>query len=155
MDPAWWAQIKAGQAASVQADKSARREASARAIPVTDTEIALYGAGHQDAAGDRQASPPEHPPQAEDGPGAGTAHEARRLDADAATEHDHPDAQISKEVAEVEDAVQRIGAEQADRHARGQYAARLAREAQAQPGAMAEPHADMAAHAPVEAETEM
>ena len=72
-----------------------------------------------------------------------------------ATEHDHPDAQISKAVAEVEDAVQRIGAEQADRHARGQYAARLAREAQAQPEATAEPHADMAAHAPVEAEIEM
>ena len=99
--------------------------------------------------------PPERQPQAEDGPGTGTAHETRRLDADAATEHDHPDARISKAVAEVEDAAQRIGAEQADRHARSQYAARLAREAQAQPEATAEPHADMAAHAPDEAEIEM
>jgi conjugative relaxase-like TrwC/TraI family protein len=43
VDPAWWAQIKAEQTARVEADRAARREASARAIPVTDAEIALYG----------------------------------------------------------------------------------------------------------------
>jgi conjugative relaxase-like TrwC/TraI family protein len=43
MDPARWAEIKAAQTASVEADKAARREASARAVPVTDAEIARYG----------------------------------------------------------------------------------------------------------------
>ena len=50
VDPAWHAQIKAEQTARVQADKAARREASARAYPVTDTEIARYGAHHALAA---------------------------------------------------------------------------------------------------------
>ena len=153
MDPAWWAQVKAAQAATVQAGKAARREASARAIPVTDTEITLYGPGHQDVDGISQSSPPERPPQAEDGPGTETAHEARPLDA--ATEHDRPDARLSRVITEVEDAVQQIGGEQADRHARNQYAARLSRETQAQPEAMAELHADMAARTPAEAEIEM
>ena len=148
-------QIKAAQAASVQAGKAARRQASARAIPVTDTEIALYGTGRQmpQAIGRRRRPNARHRPRTV--PVTGTAHETQRLDTEPATEHDDPDARISKAITEVEDAAQRIGAEQADRHARGQYAARLAREAQAQPEAMAEPHADMAARAPVEAEIEM
>jgi conjugative relaxase-like TrwC/TraI family protein len=42
-DPARWAEIRAAQTASVEAGKAARREASARAVPVTDAEIAKYG----------------------------------------------------------------------------------------------------------------
>ena len=49
VDPAWWAQIKAEQTARVQIAKAARHETAARAIPVTDAEIALYGTRHQDA----------------------------------------------------------------------------------------------------------
>jgi hypothetical protein len=50
VDPAWHAQVKAEQTARVQADKTARREAAARAYPVTDTEIALYGPRRHDLA---------------------------------------------------------------------------------------------------------
>jgi conjugative relaxase-like TrwC/TraI family protein len=50
VDPAWHAQIKAAQTAAVEADRAARREASARACPVTDAEIALYGADRHDPA---------------------------------------------------------------------------------------------------------
>ena len=46
VDPAWWAQIKAEQTARVQIAKAARHETAARAIPVTDAEIALYGTRH-------------------------------------------------------------------------------------------------------------
>ena len=49
VDPAWWAQLKAEQTARVQIAKAARRETAARAIPVTDAEIALYGTEHHDA----------------------------------------------------------------------------------------------------------
>lgn len=54
VDPEWHAQISAAQTARVQADKAARREASARACPVTDAEIALYGAHHHLAAAERE-----------------------------------------------------------------------------------------------------
>ena len=57
VDPAWWAQIKAEQTARVQIAKAARRETAARAIPVTDAEIALYGTRHQDA--ETRAAEPE------------------------------------------------------------------------------------------------
>ena len=71
VDPAWWAQIKAEQTARVQIAKAARREAAARAIPVTDAEIALYGTRH-------------HEPETHDA-------EPEPLLA-APTEHDDPDA---------------------------------------------------------------
>ena len=45
IDPATWAQLKAEQTAQVEADRQARAEASARLTPVTDAEIARYGAG--------------------------------------------------------------------------------------------------------------
>ena len=56
VDPAWWAQIKAEQTARVQIAKAARRETAARAIPVTDAEIALYGTRHHEPE-DRAAEP--------------------------------------------------------------------------------------------------
>ena len=63
VDPAWWAQIKAEQTARVQIAKAARHETAARAIPVTDAEIALYGTRHQDAGyAHRQVYPGTRPP---------------------------------------------------------------------------------------------
>ena len=44
MDPAEWARLRAGQTARVDADREARAEASARMTPVTDAELARYGA---------------------------------------------------------------------------------------------------------------
>ena len=47
IDPATWAEMKAEQAAQVDAERQARAEASARLTPVTDAEIARYGASAQ------------------------------------------------------------------------------------------------------------
>jgi hypothetical protein len=47
MDPARWAQLKAGQTARVQADREAEAERMARLTPVTDAELARYGTGAQ------------------------------------------------------------------------------------------------------------
>ena len=44
IDPETWAQMKAEQAAQVDAERQARAEASASLTPVTDAEIARYGA---------------------------------------------------------------------------------------------------------------
>ena len=66
VDPAWWAQVKAEQTARVQIAKAARRETAARAIPVTDAEIALYGTRHQDAGYAHPAGVPGVPEPAAD-----------------------------------------------------------------------------------------
>ena len=66
VDPAWWAQIKAEQTARVQIAKAARRETAARAVPVTDAEIALYGTRHQDAGYAHPAGVPGVPEPAAD-----------------------------------------------------------------------------------------
>ena len=42
-DPEAWRELKAAQTARVNADRAARREAAARAIPVTDAELERYG----------------------------------------------------------------------------------------------------------------
>ena len=71
VDPAWWAQIKAEQTARVQIAKAARRETAARAIPVTDAEIALYGTRHHEP--ETRAAEPEPllaAPTEHDDPGA-------------------------------------------------------------------------------------
>ena len=44
IDPADWARLKAAQTAQVEADRQARAEAAARLTPVTDAEMAKYGA---------------------------------------------------------------------------------------------------------------
>jgi conjugative relaxase-like TrwC/TraI family protein len=44
LDPARWAELKAEQTARVQADREAEAEKMARLIPVTDAELAKYGA---------------------------------------------------------------------------------------------------------------
>ena len=65
-DPAEAAKRRAEQAARIDADRQARAEAAARACPVTDAEIAKYGAG-------RQEPEPRQAPQ----PGPGKAEPAR------------------------------------------------------------------------------
>jgi conjugative relaxase-like TrwC/TraI family protein len=50
MDPAEWAAAKAAESAQLEADRQARREASARQTPVTMAEIVQYGAGAQPEA---------------------------------------------------------------------------------------------------------
>ena len=70
VDPAWHAQISAEQTARVQAEKAARREASARACPVTDAEIALYGAQHHDLAAEAGREPLLTAPTRHDEPDA-------------------------------------------------------------------------------------
>jgi hypothetical protein len=69
VDPAWWAQIKTEQTARVQIAKAARRETAARAVPVTDAEIALYGTRRQDAGpvADTEPEPLLAAPTVEDG----------------------------------------------------------------------------------------
>ena len=52
LTPERWAELKAAQTASVEADRQARAEASARAMPVTDEEIARYGQAAQETAAD-------------------------------------------------------------------------------------------------------
>ena len=55
IDPEAWARMKAEQAAQVDAERQARAEASASLTPVTDAEIARYGASAE----------PEPEPEAE------------------------------------------------------------------------------------------
>ena len=67
---AWHAQISAEQTARVQAEKAARREASARACPITDAEIALYGAQHHDLTAEAEREALLTAPTGHDEPGA-------------------------------------------------------------------------------------
>jgi hypothetical protein len=151
VDPAWWAQVKAAQTASVQAGKAARREASARAIPVTDAEIALYGAGRQDAdsTGQRQVS--ERRPQAGGSPKTETINETKPPRTEPAPEHDDPAARLTKAISDMEEVARHFREEQATQQARNGYAARISRQAEAQP----EAHATLAAEAPADAEMEL
>ena len=50
MDPALWAQLKAGQTARHQASREAEAEKMARLTPVTDAELARYGASAEPEA---------------------------------------------------------------------------------------------------------
>lgn len=52
MAPEQWAELKAAQTARVEADRQARREAAARAVPVTDEEIARFGQAVREIAAD-------------------------------------------------------------------------------------------------------
>ena len=103
----------------------------------------------QAAADTGQPWPPERQPQAGTGPEGMPATE--QLHTEPAKGHDDPDVRISDAIASVEDAARRFTAEQADRDARSQYAARISRQAEAQP----EAHATPAAEAPADAEMEL
>jgi hypothetical protein len=118
-----------------------RREASSRAVPVTDAEIALY------AAGPGQPRLPERGPQAADS--RETAPETEPPRTEAAT-GDDPDAHITEAITEAEEAARRFADEQASRQARSGYAARISRQAEAQPEAHAAPVAKASADVEME-----
>jgi AAA domain len=98
----------------------------------------------QAAADTGQPWPPERQPEAGTDPEGGLATEQLR------TEPADPDVRISNAIAGVEDAARRFSAEQADRDARSQYAARISRQAEAQPEAYATPDAEAAADVEME-----
>ena len=73
IDPETWAALRREQAAQVDAERQARAEASARLTPVTDAEIARYGAGARARGGSRGRQRPSRPgPQPRPSPGSGT-----------------------------------------------------------------------------------
>ncbi len=127
VDPAWHARIKAEQTAAVQAGKAARREASARACPVTDAEIALYGTRHQDP--EPQADTAPEPLLA--APTVGTGASPARNNGDLAAALNQLKTQLADRHAE-----------QTLRQARSDYAARTTREARHQAQAEPETHHD-------------
>ena len=152
VDPEWHAQIKAAQTASVQADKAARREASARACPVTDAEIALYG-HHQD--------PDRYAPEGGNGPSADAVWQLAHADAqnaapallpappaeaNAEAEHQADPAPARNDLAaalgQIEAQFAERRAEETLRQERSDYAARITREAEREPQAQPETHHD-------------
>jgi hypothetical protein len=99
----------------------------------------------QAAADTGQPWPPERHPEAGTGPEGGPATRQLR------TEPADPDVRLSNAIAGVEDAARRFSAEQADRDARSQYAARISRPAEAQP----EAGATLDAETPADVEMEL
>ena len=103
----------------------------------------------QAAADTGQPWPPERQPEAGTGPEGMPATE--QLHTEPSKGQDDPDVRITNAIASVEDAARRFTAEQADRDARSQYAARISRQAEAEP----EAHATPAAEAPADVEMEL
>ncbi len=68
-----------------------------------------------------------------------------------ADEHDNPGARITQVITEVEQAARQYAGEEASRQALSDYAARISRDAEAQP----EAHASMTVEAPADAEIEL
>ena len=104
---------------------------------------------HQAAIDAGQPWPPARQPHADAGPGTkpetelpgtGTSHGTR-----------HPAARITEAITDVEQAARQYADEQASRQARSDYAARISREAEAQP----EAHAALTAEIPADAEIEL
>ena len=103
----------------------------------------------QAAADTGQPWPPERQPEAGTGPEGMPATELLPTEPTKG-QHD-PDMRISNAIGSAEDAARRFSAEQADRDARSQYAARIHRQAEAQP----EAHATLAAETPADVEMEL
>ena len=97
IDPAEAARWRAEQTAQVEADKQARREASARACPVTDAEIAKYGAQREPEA----SAGPEPTPEPEPEPDAGMAEVRESVNAAAEAVERIPDREAER-VAEID-----------------------------------------------------
>ena len=85
---------------------------------------------------------PGHQPRAETEPE--TTPETKPLRTEPAAGHDNPAAPITDAIGDMKEATQRFAEEQASRQARSEYAARISRQAEAQP----EAHATPAAEAP-------
>ena len=97
---------------------------------------------HQAAIDAGQPWPPARQPHVDAGPG--TKPETDLPGAEPATEHDNPAARITEAITEVEQAARQYVDEQASRQALSDYAARISRQAEAQP----EAHAAVTAEAP-------
>jgi conjugative relaxase-like TrwC/TraI family protein len=104
---------------------------------------------HQAAIDAGQPWPPARQLHAEAGPG--TTPETKPPGTGPATEHDNPGARITEAITDVEQAVRDYADEQASRQALSDYAARISRQAEAQP----EAHATLAAETPTDAEIEL
>jgi hypothetical protein len=126
----WWRQFEA-DAAAVERSIEAQRQAA------IDTG---------------QPWPPEHQPDA--AVGAETAPDTGPQRTEPATRNDQ-DARITEAIGNAGEAARRIGEEQASRQTRSEYAARVIREAQAQPEASAEACTSLPSEAIGEAEIEV
>ena len=103
---------------------------------------------HQAAIDAGQPWPPARQP---DRPTAGTTPETELSATEPAAEHDNPAARITEAITDVEQAARQYADEQASRQALSDYAARISRQAEAQP----EAHAALTAEAPADAEIEL
>jgi hypothetical protein len=103
---------------------------------------------HQAAIDAGQPWPPARQPHADIGPG--TEPETELSDTGPATEH-IPAAQSTEAIADAKQAARQYAAEQASQQARSDYAARISKEAEAQP----EAHATLTAEIPAGAEIEL
>jgi hypothetical protein len=108
---------------------------------------------HQVAIDESQPWPPERQPQADTVPE--TAPKTEPLRTEPAMGHDNPAVGITEAITDMGEAARRIGEEQASRQARNEYAARISREAQAQPEALVEAQVSLPNEVPGEAEIEM
>jgi conjugative relaxase-like TrwC/TraI family protein len=104
---------------------------------------------HQAAIDAGQPWPPARQPHADIGPG--TEPETDLSDTGPAAEHDNPAAPFTEAITDLEQAARQYVGEQASRQARSDYAARISREAEAQP----EAHATLTAETPADAEIEL
>ena len=106
-------------------------------------------AQHQAAIDTGQPWPPEHQQAA-----AETAPETEPQRAEPAT-RDDPDARVTEAINDLGEVARRISEEQATRQVRSEYAARVIREAQAQPEVSAEARTSLPSEAIDEAEIEL
>ena len=86
IDPETWAALKAQQAAQVDAERQARAEASASLTPVTDAEIARYGASAEpepEVAAEAEPGPEAEPEAADAGQDRAAALEEIRAEVSA------------------------------------------------------------------------
>ncbi|WP_300614554.1 AAA family ATPase, partial [Trebonia sp.] len=111
----WWRQFEADMAA---VERSIERQ-------------------HQAAIDTGQPWPPARQPQADAEPGP--IPETEPLRTEPPTEHDDPDTRITDAVTNVEQVARHLADQQASRQANSEYAARISRQAEAQPEAHATP----------------
>jgi conjugative relaxase-like TrwC/TraI family protein len=104
---------------------------------------------HQAAVDAGQLWPPARQPHAYVGPG--TEPETELSDTGPAGRHGTPAAPSTEAITDLEQAARQYAEEQASRQARSDYAARISREAEAQP----EAHATLTAEPPADAEIEL
>jgi hypothetical protein len=104
---------------------------------------------HQAGVDACQPWPPARQPATDAGPG--TVPETEVPGTEPAEEHDNPGTRITQVITEVEQAARQYADEEASRQTLSDYAARISRDAEAQP----EAHASMTAEAPADAEIEL